>query len=255
MKYLLIHSLRKALLWFPRSASTATARAIAQTHYPELLTTGTWSLQTGLDEPAIKAVLPSSTSLPPGYQAAVILRHPLERFRSACAYQGISAAAGLQLLRDGKGRGYRLVQPIAALVPRSAKLFAFEQLDDVADWLEVPTIEPENAATAPAPVLTESETDELETIYQHDLALYRRLTDPAGPSIAEIIGLGEAHIANSGYSATRLLKLMDLRLSGSTNPKLLAVYAWTQQVAQLAATGNNTFPPAPYSFEEILTES
>lgn len=252
MHYLLIPALQKALLWFPRSGSTAVARAIVETHHADLLAAGNWSLANGVDEVPIKALCPSAASPPPGYAVAAILRDPVERFRSACAYQGKSAAEALALLAADRGRGFRQFAPIARLLPRRAKLFLFGDWEKIAAWLEVPAIAQENAASTPPPELTEAEHAAVREYYRDDLALYFELTRPTGVQVNPI-ALGEAHIAAQGYSATRLLKLMDLRLSGSTNPRLLAVYAWTQQVAQLALDGVTAFPLAPFSFEEVLT--
>ena len=74
------------------------------------------------------------------------------------------------------------------------------------------------------------------------------------------IELGELAVANAGLSAARLVTLMDLLLQTKeagqleAKPKLVALYTWLQTVKALAVAGNIDFPPAPHTFEEVVSE-
>jgi hypothetical protein len=74
------------------------------------------------------------------------------------------------------------------------------------------------------------------------------------------IKAGEAFVAGAGFSAARLVTLMDMMLSAKdagtleSKPKLVALYTWLQTVKATALAGSITFPSVPYSFEEVVTE-
>lgn len=77
----------------------------------------------------------------------------------------------------------------------------------------------------------------------------------------------EEHLSICGFSAVRLVSLLNLYLSAvssfgndasalaSSRPKLVSVYAWTQQVQAVALQGSGIFPPAPHKFEEVMLET
>jgi len=71
---------------------------------------------------------------------------------------------------------------------------------------------------------------------------------------------GEAHVANARLSAARLVTLMDLLLQTKdanaleSKPKLVALYTWLQTVKAMAIAGSVQFPPAPHTFEEVVSE-
>lgn len=79
-------------------------------------------------------------------------------------------------------------------------------------------------------------------------------------TIEQKIQAGEMHVANAGLSAARLVTLMDLLLQTkeanalASKPKLVALYAWLQTVKGMAIAGNISFPSAPYTFEEVVSE-
>jgi len=83
--------------------------------------------------------------------------------------------------------------------------------------------------------------------------------DPT-PQPIDAISLGEQHVENSGLSAARLVTLMDLLLTTkeanalASKPKLVALYTWLQTVKAMAITGQVNFPPAPHTFEEVVSE-
>lgn len=74
------------------------------------------------------------------------------------------------------------------------------------------------------------------------------------------IEAGERHVERQGFGASRLVTCMDLLLQSkeagtlADKPKLVAVYQWLQQVKGTALAGSMTFAPAPFSFEEVLSE-
>lgn len=76
----------------------------------------------------------------------------------------------------------------------------------------------------------------------------------------EKIALGEQAVANAGLTAARLVTLFDLLLQTkeadaiASKPKLVALYAWLQTVKGMAIAGQTAFPPAPYTFEEVVSE-
>jgi hypothetical protein len=82
----------------------------------------------------------------------------------------------------------------------------------------------------------------------------------ASMSVEQKIRLGEKFVENAGFTAQRLVTLMDILLQVKENnqqqqrPKLIAVYNWLQTVKQMALQGNINFPPAPHTFEEVLSE-
>ena len=76
----------------------------------------------------------------------------------------------------------------------------------------------------------------------------------------------EKHVELQGYTATRLVTLLNAYLvkfaaSGNnpsalaaSNPKLAEVYAWTQSVQATAAAGSKQFHPAPFTFASVIEE-
>lgn len=78
--------------------------------------------------------------------------------------------------------------------------------------------------------------------------------------------LAEKYLARNGFTAVRLVSLLNLYLGSlaaagnnatalsAARPKLAAVYAWTQQVQGFALQGSRIFPPVPHKFEEVMLE-
>jgi hypothetical protein len=75
------------------------------------------------------------------------------------------------------------------------------------------------------------------------------------------IQVGEQHVAKAGLTGARLVTLMDLLLQVkeanalASKPKLVALYTWLQTVKAMAIAGQTAFPPAPHTFEEVVSES
>lgn len=76
----------------------------------------------------------------------------------------------------------------------------------------------------------------------------------------EKIRYGEQFVEQAGFSAARLVTLMDLLLQTKeanalgSKPKLVALYTWLQTVKGMAIAGQTAFPPAPHTFEEVVSE-
>lgn len=76
----------------------------------------------------------------------------------------------------------------------------------------------------------------------------------------EKIRAGEQHVANAGFTASRLVTLMDSLMQAkeanalAAHPKLVALYTWLQTVKGMAVAGQVNFPPAPHTFEEVISE-
>jgi len=74
------------------------------------------------------------------------------------------------------------------------------------------------------------------------------------------IAAGEQAVASAGLTGSRLVTLMDLLLQTkeanalAAKPKLVALYTWLQTVKATALAGSVVFPPAPYTFEEVVSE-
>jgi hypothetical protein len=76
----------------------------------------------------------------------------------------------------------------------------------------------------------------------------------------------ESHVASQGYTATRLVTLLNAFLTSLTSaggnvsalsashPRLSAVYSWTQTVQAAAASGKTVYPMAPFTFADVIAE-
>jgi hypothetical protein len=76
----------------------------------------------------------------------------------------------------------------------------------------------------------------------------------------EKINEGKRFVQNAGYGAdekviclNKLLKVKDQNALASY-PKLVACYAWLETVQAMAVAGQVNFPPAPHTFEEVVSE-
>lgn len=78
--------------------------------------------------------------------------------------------------------------------------------------------------------------------------------------LAKRLELAESFIERNGYTAARLVTCMDLLLQAKESdtttqkPKLVATYQWLQTVKGGALAGSLSFPPVPFTFEEVISE-
>ena len=82
------------------------------------------------------------------------------------------------------------------------------------------------------------------------------------------IQAGEAHVLNAGITGFRLAALQNRLLETKAaceaatppiditvaKPKLVALYTWLKTVEAMAIAGSMAFPPAPHTFEEVISE-
>ena len=104
-----------------------------------------------------------------------MVRHPVERFRSACARQGVSVEEGLG--RQGAdGHFWSLAH--MGLLTEGVTHFRFpEQLDACAEWLglETPVPQTNDEPEASKPTLTPEQETAVRAAYAADIALWESL--------------------------------------------------------------------------------
>jgi len=148
-----------AVLLTPRSASHSLAQA-AMTHFWPHIACGEWhpAAYFGVQEEwdgANKLV-------------ALIVRNPIERFRSMCAH------------RPERSLAQHLASPVYGPLPRGnfVRYFRFEdELGAAAEWLGLPLPLPHEDATDPAakPVLTPEQNARVREIFADDVRLWESL--------------------------------------------------------------------------------
>ena len=154
----------KALFLTPRSGSHSIAVATLQKYWPEKY--NEWTAISNAGHPA--AFLPHYESFCGQDDLAIVVRNPIERFRSLCAHR-------LELNVD-----QHIANPCYGPLPSGnfIKYFLFENgLDDVAEWLELSTPLPVIDATdeTTKPTLTEQQLFLVKKIYAKDIELWESL--------------------------------------------------------------------------------
>jgi hypothetical protein len=149
-----------AVLMTPRSGSHSLARAALIHYWPAL-----WVESD--DHPAILLPLDEGWD-GSNSNVAIVVRHPVERFRSMCAH------------RPERTLEEHLDSPMYGPLPTGnfARYFRFEnQLDAAAEWLGLPTPLPQEDATEEAdkPTLTPEQEARVREIYADDIALWESL--------------------------------------------------------------------------------
>jgi len=145
------------VLLTPRSASHSLARAALTAWYP--------------DAPPPEGH--PAQSLPviidwPDCPVAIVVRNPIERFRSMCAH------------RPERTLEEHLAEPVYGSLPKGifAKYFRFEdELDAAAEWLGLPTPLLHEDATDPAtkPTLTPEQEARVRELFSADITLWESL--------------------------------------------------------------------------------
>lgn len=78
--------------------------------------------------------------------------------------------------------------------------------------------------------------------------------------VRRCIAAGAAHVVRSGFSADEKVILLNKLLKAKEDdalegcPKLVALYAWMEQVQADAIAGKVYFAPCPHTFEEVISE-
>ena len=151
-----------AILLQPRSASHTFAIAALNVFWPQRIVLNN-------AHPAVS--FPSDeTWRGDNPNVALIVRNPVERFRSMCAH------------RSERTLEEHLAWPTYGplLQGNFAKYFRFEnQLDEAAEWLGLPTPLPQEDATDPAlkPNLTPEQEARVREMYADDIALWESLKE------------------------------------------------------------------------------
>jgi hypothetical protein len=152
-----------ALLLIPRSGSHSIAAAALESFWPAAFV----KYQTDKNgHPAV--FFPEYEARVIQDDLAIILRNPVERFRSTCAHRPNISVAD------------HLANPIYETIPQHPwkKIFLFEsQLQECADWLGITVPLPQIDATEKAnkPTLTPEQEARVREIYAADIALWESL--------------------------------------------------------------------------------
>jgi hypothetical protein len=166
MSAFLLGKKNRAIVLTPRSGSHSLAAAAIEHWYPESFQQ--W-LQSFGRHPA--QFLPDNCwpcDVPTGVETGLIVRDPVERFRSMIAHRHLDVDEQLN-------------NPMYGPLPTGnfARYFRFEtQLDAAAEWLGLPTPLPHEDASdeAAKPTLTPEQEARVREIYADDIALWESLS-------------------------------------------------------------------------------
>jgi len=160
-----------------KAATSSIARAIVSAHYPEIeddLTNNT-SYPEGvtIDNCRWQRLLPKTEK--PDATVVLIVRDPVERFRSACAETSKSPDEAL----SENGQKDNHFFPTSRLLVDGCKLYRFESdLDDAAAELGLSLPLPNiDGGNPPKPDLTPEQLARVQEIYADDIALYESITE------------------------------------------------------------------------------
>jgi hypothetical protein len=148
-----------ALLLTPRSGSHSLAVAAMQTFWPDVAIAEKLHPAASFE---IQEYWDGSNS-----NVAIVIRNPVERFRSMIAHRHLNVDE-------------QLASPMYGPLPQGnfVRYFRFEdQLDAAAEWLGLPTPLPHEDATdeADKPILTPEQEALVREIYADDIALWESL--------------------------------------------------------------------------------
>jgi hypothetical protein len=130
--------------------------------------------------------------------------------------------------------------------------------DEEGNWRDVP----EGQTVVPLVKVPKPEGAWEPSIVWFEDRVERQWVAGTPPTPISPIVQGEQWVESQGYSAARLVTCFDLLLQVkeadptlATRPILAATYTWLQTVKGMAVAGLTTFPPAPHTFEEVVTET
>jgi hypothetical protein len=169
----------KAMLLTPRSASHSIALAALESFWPDKLYeyNKNFANNTSKKIPHPAVYFPQYEAFVGQTDLAIILRNPVERFRSTCAH------------RPQISIEQHLANPFYKPLPQGqwVKIFLFEtQLQECADWLgiTVPLEQIDPTEENDKPTLTSEQENIVKQIYANDMALWESLsiaTDTIAP--------------------------------------------------------------------------
>jgi hypothetical protein len=162
-----------------KAGSASLIRAIVQAHYPELEETITNQTHypDGQDANSSRWHYLVDKTENPTVPVVLVVRNPVERFRSACAEtRTVDVDALLGKMEAGEPVNNHF-WPTSRLLVDGCKLYRFESdLDDVATELGLTLPLPNIAGTGTKPDLTPEQLARVEAIYADDIALYDSIT-------------------------------------------------------------------------------
>jgi hypothetical protein len=167
MKNLYFTAGDKFLAFNPKAASSSLARAIA-TAYCNL------SVEQ-LAQPKLQSYLDIVNE--PDGEVILVVRDPVERFRSACAETGKEVDDALTEITNGEHDLH--LWPTSRLLVDGCKLYRFESdLDDAATALGLTLPLPDiDGGNGEKPDLTPEQLARVQAIYADDIALYESITE------------------------------------------------------------------------------
>jgi hypothetical protein len=207
MKKVFIKSGEKYLALNLKSATSSLIRAISKAHYPDLEDTleNNSSYPTGVTSEGIRLhAFLDKTETPEGI-VVLVVRDPIERFRSACAETGKTAEEAL----SEQGQKNSHFWPTTRLLIDGIKLYRFESdLDEVATELGLPLPLPNISSNGQKPDLTPEQIARVQAIYSDDIALHESITEagqvwtaPPVPATDEAKDLKRQELATARHEA------------------------------------------------------
>jgi len=159
-----------------KAASSSLIRSISTEFYPELEDTlqNNTSYPEGVTSAGMRLhAFLDKTETPEG-TTVLVVRDPVERFRSACAETGKTAEEGLS---EGQKNNY--FWPTSRLLKGTVQLYRFESdLEAAATALGLPYPLPEipTLSTGVNPTLTADQLARVQALYADDIALFESIT-------------------------------------------------------------------------------
>jgi len=180
-----------------KAASSSLVRAIVTAHYPDvednLTNNSTYPAGQSVDTVRWHAQLPKVTE--PDGGVVLVVRDPVERFRSACAETNVTDVDAELVKIQTQDRYNNHFWPTSRLIVDGCKLYRFDQdLDEAAMALGLSLPLPNIAGTnPPKPDLTDEQLAAVQLIYADDIALYESITEagqvytaPPAPATEEL---------------------------------------------------------------------
>jgi hypothetical protein len=163
-----------------KAATSSFIRAIISAHYPDLedLIQNKTSYASGRNADNSRwHVLFKYEPMPDG-ETVLIVRNPVERFRSACAETGKSPEEVLSEIESGAPYNNHF-WPTSRLLVDDCKLYRFEtDLDEAATELGLTLPLPVIIGGGTKPDLTPEQVARVEAIYADDIVLHDSITEP-----------------------------------------------------------------------------
>lgn len=160
-----------------KAATSSIARAIVSAHYPDiednLLNNTSYPEGVSIENSRWHSQLPKTEN--PDSDVVLIVRDPVERFRSACAETGKTPDEAL----SEQGQRNMHFWPTSRLLLDGCKLYRFESdLDAAVTALGLaPPLPDIDGGNGPMPDLTPEELSRIQEVYADDITLYESITE------------------------------------------------------------------------------